>query len=57
MTKKERKFEYKMPEELAKTILKQRKKEQSKVEPQAYLCNYVNSQCGMMGTCVSVIVY
>lgn len=57
MFMKEKKFEYKMPKEYADTILKIRKKEGSKLEPQPYLCEYVNKHFGMMGTCVSVIVY
>jgi hypothetical protein len=57
MYKNERKFEYKMPKDYADTILKLRKKEGSKLEPQPYLCEYVNKHFGMMGTCVSVIMY
>lgn len=57
MYKHERKFEYKMPKELAAAILRQRKKDGAKIEPQKYLCNYVNDNCGMMGTCISVITY
>ena len=57
MYKNERKFEYKMPKDYADMILKLRKKEGSKLEPQPYLCEYVNKHFGMMGTCVSVIMY
>lgn len=53
MYKHEKKFEYKMSRELAEILLRSRKG----VEPQKYLCNYVNDNCGMMGTCVSVILY
>ena len=47
-------FEYAMSEEYAKFLLARRKKEQSKLEPQAYLCKCVNEDCGMIGTCVYV---
>ena len=47
-------FEYKMSEELAAFILGKRKREKSKLDPQPYLCKYVNEQCGMKGTCVYV---
>lgn len=56
MTKKEKKFEYKMPKDYAKTILAIYKKKNPKLEPQAALCEFVNEHCGMMGTCISVIV-
>lgn len=56
MYKNERKYEYKMSKDYANMILKLRKKENSKLEPQAYLCKFVNEHCGMMGTCVSVLV-
>jgi hypothetical protein len=57
MYKNERKYEYKMPKDYADTILRLRKKEGSKLEPQPYLCKYVTEHFGLMGTCVSVIVY
>ena len=57
MTKKEMKYEYKMPKEYAKSILALKRKEGSKLEPQAYLCNYVNTQCGLAGTCIAVSTY
>lgn len=50
----DRVYEYKMTPEYASFVLSLRKKEQSKLEPQAYLCEWVNSQCGLMGTCVKV---
>ena len=47
-------FEYEMSEEYAQLILARRKREKSKLEPQPYLCKWVNDHCGMMGTCVYV---
>ena len=57
MYKNERKFEYKKPTEYATEPLKRRNKEGSKLDPQPYLCEYVNKHFGMMGTCISVITY
>lgn len=47
-------FEYKMSEEMAKTILSARKGEEKKKHPKEYLINYVNKQMGIKGTCVGV---
>lgn len=48
-------FEYKMSENMVKTILKQRKEKKAKGTPQEYLCEYVNDQLGIMGKCVKVV--
>lgn len=50
-------IEYKMPEAFAKQLLKKRKDDESKTRPQEYLCNYVNEQFGIKGTCVKVIYF
>ena len=50
-------IEYKMPEAFAKHLLKKRKDDESKTRPQEYLCNYVNEQLGIKGTCVKVIYF
>ena len=47
-------FEYKMSEEMAAFILAKKKKDKNKTDIQPYLCQWVNDQCGMMGTCVYV---
>ena len=49
--------EYKMPEAFAKNLLKSRKGTDAKLTPKEYLCNYVNEQCDVRGTCVKVILY
>jgi hypothetical protein len=48
-------IEYKMPSALAKSILKNRKGEDTKKSAQAYLCKYVNEECGIKGNCVRVL--
>lgn len=40
-------FEYKMSKEMANEILKARKGDNRKKNPQAYLCEYVNEQFGL----------
>lgn len=45
--------EYKMSEALAVAIIGNKK---GKVDTQALLCEYVNSQCGLKGYCTKVII-
>ena len=45
--------EYKMGKEMAENILKDVK---GKGNPQEILCDYVNTQCGLMGYCVRVLI-
>ena len=47
-------FEYKMSKEMANTYLKDRKGEERKKHPQKYLCEIINNEFGMMGTCTRV---
>lgn len=47
-------FEYKMPLAVYEDILAECKKEKGG-DAQAYLCNWVNEQFGLLGTCVRVI--
>lgn len=47
-------IEYKMPKAMAEDILKDDK---SKGSAQEILCDYVNTQCGLLGYCVKVLVY
>lgn len=47
-------FEYKMSKEMANAYLKDRKGEERKKHPQKYLCEIVNNEFGMMGTCTRV---
>lgn len=48
-------FEYKMPIPMYNDILKDLKKEKIGSDAQTYLCNWVNEQFGLLGTCVRVI--
>ena len=45
--------EYKMSKTMADEIIKASK---SKRRPQEILCDYVNTQCGLQGYCVKVLV-
>lgn len=47
-------FEYKMSEEMAKNYLKENK---GKKNVQEYLCNIVNTQFGIKGTCVRILFF
>lgn len=46
-------IEYKMSKSMADEIIKAAK---SKKTPQEILCEYVNTQCGLQGYCVKVLV-
>ena len=46
-------IEYNMPKEMAEDILN----EKAKGTPQERLCDYVNTQCGLLGYCIKVHVY
>lgn len=50
-------IEYKMPEAFAKQLLKKRQDDETKTRPQEYLCDYVNREFGIKGTCVKVIYF
>lgn len=50
-------IEYKMPNAMAKQILKQRKGNDAKKNAQEYLVNYVNEQYGLLRKCSKVILY
>lgn len=47
-------YEYAMSPELANYLLAEKKRKHIKGDPQSYLCNWVNNNRGMMGTCVYV---
>ena len=49
--------EYKMPNAIAKNILKSRKGPEAKIDPQKYLVNYVNEQLNLLCHCVKVITF
>ena len=51
-----RTFEYVMSKDMAKDLLDRRKGDERKKRPQDYLIEYVNTECGIMGTCVKVVV-
>lgn len=42
-------IEYKMPREMARIILKERKGTDAKMKPNDFLCKYVNEQYGLLG--------
>ena len=52
-------IEYKMPEELAKELLKKRKGKEdvNKMKPNEYLCYVVNEEFGIKGNCVKVLTF
>ena len=50
-------FEYKMTKEMADAYLKGRKGTDKNKHPQEYLCNVVNSEFGIKGTCTRVLFF
>lgn len=52
-----RTYEYKMSPLCARDILKDRKGDDAKKDPQQYLCEYVTEQYGLLGTCIKVLTY
>lgn len=50
-------IEYKMPELMARELLKNRKGDDAKMRPNDYLCKVVNENFGLKGHCVKVIRY
>ena len=50
-------FEYKMTKEMADAYLKARKGDDKKKRPQEYLCQVVNSNFGVKGTCTKVLFF
>lgn len=50
-------IEYKMPDKMARELLKNRKGEETKMRPNDFLCMVVNENFGLKGHCVNVIRY
>ena len=50
-------FEYKMSKEMADAYLKSRNGADKNKHPQEYLCDIVNSQFGIKGTCTRVLFF
>ena len=50
-------FEFKMTKEMANTYLNSRKGDDKKKRPQEYLCQVVNNEFGMKGTCTRVLFF
>lgn len=50
-------IEYKMPELMARELLKNRKGDEAKMRPNDFLCMVVNENFGLKGHCVKVIRY
>ena len=49
--------EYKMPDKMAKELLKTRTGDEMKMRPNEYLCKIINETFGLKGHCVNVIRY
>ena len=49
-------FEYKMSKLMADELLKARKGNEKKMNPQEYLCKYVNEQLGLLHSVVGVFI-
>ena len=49
--------EYRMPKSFADMLLKERKGQDKKLQPQDYLVKYVNEDCGLMRKCDVVTTY
>lgn len=50
-------FEYKMTQDMANAYLKLRKGEDKKKHPQEFLCQVVNNEFGIKGTCTKVLTF
>ena len=50
-------FEYKMTKEMADAYLNSRKGDDKKKRPQEYLCQIVNNEFGIKGTCTRVLFF
>lgn len=50
-------IEYKMPDKMARELLKNRKGDETKMRPNNFLCMVVNENFGLKGHCVNVIRY
>ena len=50
-------FEYKMTKEMADAYLKGRKGTDKNKHPQEYLCQLVNNEFGIKGTCTRVLFF
>ena len=46
---------YEMPKSLAQGLLANARKEE-KANPQKFLCDFVNRECSVKGTCVEVFI-
>ena len=56
MIKKLNGFEYKMSKEMANEYLKNRKGPEKNKRPQEFLCNLVNTEFGIRGNCIRVVI-
>lgn len=56
MIKKLNGFEYKMSKEMANEYLKNRKGPEKNKRPQEFLCNLVNTEFGIIGNCIRVVI-
>ena len=49
-------IEYAMPREIAESLLNNRKGKDKGIDPQKYLCDYVNEELHLIGYCIKVII-
>lgn len=49
-------IEYAMPRGIAENLLNSRKGKEKGIDPQKYLCDYVNEELNLIGYCVKVII-
>ena len=49
-------IEYQMGKAMAEDILDLRKGKEKGIDPQKWLCDYVNDQMGLIGYCIKVVV-
>lgn len=52
-----RPFEYNLSEETIKELLRTRRGADAKKDAHEYLCDYINEQRGLLGTCIRVIAH
>lgn len=49
-------IEYQMGKEMAESILDLRKGKDKGIDPQKWLCSYINNELGFIGYCIKVII-
>lgn len=49
-------IEYQMPKDIAEDLLNSRRGKEKGIDPQKWLCDYVNTELHFIGYCIKVIV-